>query len=407
MKIYQVGGAVRDKVMNVRPQDIDYVVVGATIDEMKKMGFHQVGKNFPVFINPQNGSEYALARKERKTGNKHNEFEFIFDPSVTLKEDLERRDFTCNALAYDEETQEIIDEYNGLNDIKNKCLRAVNPTHFVEDPLRVLRLCRFTAQLDFTPTKKTLDLASRMVKEGMLQHLSSERIWQEILKALQTPRFEKFIETARTCEALKEILPEVEMLFQTPERTDFHPEGNSGAHTLLCLKQVAQSSAIIKFAVLLHDIGKTQTPKEILPSHHNHDYAGLELIKKICFRLKIPNEFKNFALLCCKQHMKLYLIRQMRLGTLVDFASNFLREDILESFISVCHADFFGRAYQISDEEKEIFLKNTTFLQKVTTILKDIKASDMPNFNEIPKDKDFAEHFRQYKIHQLKLRLSK
>ncbi|MCQ2740895.1 MAG: HD domain-containing protein [Alphaproteobacteria bacterium] len=407
MKIYQVGGAVRDRLMGIEPHDIDYVVIGATPQELIAKGFHQVGKNFPVFINPENGFEYALARKEIKIGPKHTDFEFVFSPSTTLEEDMERRDFTCNALAYDEESKTIIDYHNGKEDIKNKILRAVNPSHFIEDPLRVLRLCRFAAQLDFTPDQGTLELASKMVAQNTLQYLSAERLWQEIYKALQTSHFEKFIITARQCGALKEILPEIELLFQTPERTDFHPEGNSGAHTLLCLKQVTEAAAKIKFAVLLHDIGKTLTPKDILPSHHNHDHAGLEIIKKICSRLKIPNDFRDFALLCCKQHMKLHLVRQMRLGTLVDFASAFLKNSTLKDFIEVCHADFLGRDYHITDEEKSTFKQNADFLRKVVDILKNIKASDMPNFNQMPKDKIFAEKFRQFQISVLKQFLNK
>ena len=408
MKIYQVGGAVRDKLMGITPHDIDYVVVGADAQELLDKGFHQVGKGFPVFINPKNGSEYALARKEIKTGQKHTDFKFIFDKTITLKEDIERRDFTCNALAYDEENDIIIDYHNGEKDIKNKLLRVVNPKHFVEDPLRVLRLCRFAAQLDFTPTQDTLELASKMVAQGMLQHLSAERLWQEIYKALQTPRFEKFIMVARQCNALKEILPEVELLFQTPERTDFHPEGNSGDHTMLCLKQVANNSAKIKFATLLHDIGKTLTPKEILPSHHLHEISGLELIKNICRRLKVPNDLRNFALLCCKQHMKLHLVQKMRAGTMVNFTLALLKQPYdLEDFITVCKADFFGRAYICSAEECSDFKANELYLKKAADVLKEIKASNMPNFNEIPKDKTFAEKFRQYQIQQLQLRFIK
>ena len=403
MKIYQVGGAVRDKLMGLTPHDTDYVVVGATPQELLSLGFHQVGKDFPVFISPKNKCEYALARKEIKTGNKHTDFEFVFDNTVTLADDLERRDFTCNALAYDEETNTIIDLHNGQQDIKNKLLRTVNPTHFVEDPLRVLRLCRFAAQLDFTPTQDTLELASSMVVQGMLQHLSAERIWQEIYKALQTPHFDKFIVIARQCGALKEILPELELLFQTPERLDFHPEGNSGEHTLLCLRQIPQASAKIKFATLLHDIGKTLTPKEILPSHHNHETSGLPLIRQICQRLKVPNDFKNFALLCCKQHMKLFLVQKMRLGTLVDFVLSLSGlPSNLQDFITVCRADFFGRACSISDKDTDFFNANGAYLKKVAAILKNIKASDIPNFASIPKDKTFAEKLKQYQISVLK-----
>ena len=216
MKIYQVGGAVRDKLMNRSPQDIDYVVVSSTPEEMLNKGFKQVGKNFPVFINPTNKCEYALARKEIKTGNKHTDFKFIFDESVSLEEDLMRRDFTCNAIALDEETSQIIDPFNGANDIKNKILKHINSKHFIEDPLRILRMCRFAAQLNFDIAPKTFLLATQMVSDGLLKYLSPERIWQEILKALQTNNFELFITAAQQCGALQQILPEIVSLFSIP-----------------------------------------------------------------------------------------------------------------------------------------------------------------------------------------------
>lgn len=399
MKIYPVGGAVRDKLMNKTPHDTDYVVVGATPEQMLELGYKQVGKHFPVFINPADGCEYALARKEIKTGPKHTDFQFVFDKTITLAEDAKRRDFTCNALFFDAENNKIIDYHNGIQDIEQKILRHINSDHFIEDPLRILRMCRFCAQLDFTPADETLALTTQMVESGMLRHLSGERIWQEILKALRTPHFEKFVVTAHQCGALGEILPEVEKLFTTPERTDYHPEGNSGAHTLLCLKNAENESDIVKFAVLLHDIGKTKTPRHILPSHHGHDAAGEPLIKDICRRLKIPNVFRDFALLACKQHMKLHLVRKMRPGTLVDFIAQVApNTDILDKYLTVCRADYFGRARDIPLEEKQQFLEDEAFLKLTVQIVKNIKPTDMPDFDTLPKDKDFAEKFRNFKI---------
>ena len=237
MKIYEVGGCVRDKLLGKEANDFDHVITGATSNEMLRLGFKQVGKNFPVFL--KNGQEYALARQEIKTGDKHYDFKFIFTPDITLQQDLERRDFTCNALAYDKENDKIIDYHNGINDIKNKILRHVNSAHFPEDPLRVLRMCRFSAQLDFTIVPETLDLAKSMVSQGMLAHLSAERIWQEIYKALETPHFDKFILSMRECGALKDILPELDEMFSTPENPKTHPEGNVGAHTILAIQYVA------------------------------------------------------------------------------------------------------------------------------------------------------------------------
>ena len=403
MKIYQVGGAVRDKLMGMPAHDTDYVVVGATPLQMLEKGYKQVGKGFPVFINPQNQCEYALARKEIKTGPKHTDFKFIFSPDITLSEDLERRDFTCNALALDEETNKIIDEHNGQEDIKNKILRHVNTEHFVEDPLRVLRLCRFAAQLSFETAPETLELAKQMVNAGMLDYLTPERIWQEIFKALQTSHADKFIETARTCGALKTILPEIDHLFDTPERLDFHPEGNSGAHTLLCLRQAANETPLIKFAVLTHDVGKALTPKEILPSHHKHDLNGLEVIRSLCQRLKVPNRFKDFALTACANHMKLHLIRQMRPGKVVDFIAALTgnHQNDIDNFIAVCRADYFGRGKEVSTAEKADFENAADYLRKVAQILIPLKATDMPDFENIPKDNFLKEKFKNFKIQKL------
>lgn len=403
MKIYQVGGAVRDKLMGIPAHDTDYVVVGATPQQMLEEGYKQVGKDFPVFINPQNQCEYALARKEIKTGPKHTDFKFIFSPDITLSEDLKRRDFTCNALAFDEETGTIFDEHNGIEDIKNKILRHVNTEHFVEDPLRVLRLCRFAAQLGFEIATETLDLAKQMVNSGMLDYLTPERIWQEIFKALKTFRVDKFIETARACGALKIILPEIDHLFDTPERLDFHPEGNSGAHTLLCLKQAANETPLVKFAVLTHDVGKALTPKETLPSHHKHDFNGLEVIRGLCQRLKVPNRFKDFALAACANHMKLHLIRQMRPGKVVDFVAVLTgnHQNDIDNFIAVCRADYFGRSREINADEKNEFENSAAYLRQAAQILTPLKASDMPDFDTLPKDNLLKEKFKNFKIQKL------
>lgn len=408
MKIYPVGGFVRDKLMNKEPQDIDYVVVGATPEQMLESGYKRTGKHFPVFINPENGREYALARKEIKTGPKHTDFEFIFDASITLEEDALRRDFTCNALIFDEDNNRIIDYHNGQKDIEQKILRHINSEHFIEDPLRILRMCRFCAQLDFTPADETLRLTTQMVKDGMLKHLSSERIWQEIFKAMQSRHFENFITTARQCGALKAILPEVDKLFDIPERTDYHPEANSGEHVLLCLKTAADETPLVKFAVLLHDTGKIMTPKDILPSHHGHETAGLPLINDICNRLKVPNAFRNFALLSCKNHMKLHLVQNMRIGTLVDFITSIAKsEENLENFLAVCHADFFGRKRDIPQSEQKKFFDNIAYLKNAAQIVNHIKPSDMPDFERLPKDNTFAERLRHFKINTLKAALKK
>ena len=248
-----------------------------------------------------------------------------------------------------------------------------------------------------------MSLARQMVKDGALAHLSAERVWQEIYRALETKNFDIFITTMQDCGALDKIMPEISALFATPERLDYHPEGNSGAHTLLCLKNVALQSPKIKFATLLHDIGKTLTPKDALPHHHGHDATGPELIKSICSRLKVPHEYKNFAILCCQNHMKLHLIHQMRASTLVDFTTSLGK--YIDDFITVCQADFFGRGYKLSQNEQTEFYENASLLQKAHKILSAVKATDMPDFSTLPKDKSFGRRFRAFKINILKQKL--
>lgn len=404
MKVYQVGGSVRDRLRGRQPQDYDYVVTGASPEEMLARGFVRVGKDFPVFLHPESKEEYALARKEIKTGCGHADFSFIFDPSVTLEEDLERRDFTCNAIAFDPQTGEYFDPFNGRKDIENRVLRHINTEHFQEDPLRVLRLCRFAAQLNFTPAPETLELVARMTAEGQLAHLSAERIWKELEKALRFPDFPRFIQTARACGALDAVLPEVNRLWNTPERTDYHPEGNSGDHTLSALEQAAEGNALVRFGILLHDIGKIVTPAEILPSHHNHEQNGLEIIRTICRRLKIPNHYRDFALTACHYHMKFCKIPEMRIGTLVDFCEDLIRsgEKDFENYIAVCRADMHGCKRPVSAEEDARFEQNADRLRQVVKILQNVRAADMPGWENLPKDERFGQLYREYRIRRVR-----
>ena len=402
MQIYMVGGAVRDMVLGQTPHDKDYVVVGATADEMLARGFVQVGKHFPVFLHPDTKEEYALARKEIKTGDKHTDFKFVFGPDVTLAEDLERRDFTCNALVYDMESGKVQDLVGGLNDIKNRVLRHVNSAHFGEDPLRVLRMCRFAAKLNFAIAPQTMALARQMVAAGILQHLSPERIWQEFYKALETPHFVKFIAAMRECGAWQALLPELEQLWHTPERTDFHPEGNSGAHTLLTLKQAETLDGVSKFAVLMHDIGKIATPPEILPRHIGHDAAAAPIINRICKRLKAPNKYCAAAQTAAAQHMRFYAVPQMRHATLRDFVADLSRQfrddENLERLIAVCRCDLYGRALPPSAENIADYENAVARCQKVYDRLSQVRADDMPNFAALPHDASFFERWRQYQI---------
>ena len=266
-KLYLVGGAVRDELIGVEPHDQDFVVVGSTIEEMLQKGYKQVGKEFPVFLDIM-GNEVALARKERKIGDKHGDFEFQFDENVTLEEDVLRRDFTVNALAKDIKTGEIIDYVNGQQDIKLNRLRAVRPDTFIEDPLRVFRAARFSAQLNYEVEPLTKRLCWKMAQEGMLKHLSAERVWKELEKALQPNNCsEKFMEFLLEIKALEDWFPEFIDLANAKEQKKFHWSENSFKHTMIALSRVQDCSAKIKFAVLCHDLGKGNTPENILPKH--------------------------------------------------------------------------------------------------------------------------------------------
>lgn len=402
MKIYQIGGSVRDKIMKIVPHDFDYVVVGSSVKKMIELGYKQVGKNFPVFINPQNGCEYALARKEIKTGPKHTDFQFIFDETITLKQDTERRDFTCNAIAYDEENDILIDYHNGISDINDKILRHINSKHFIEDPLRILRVCRFAAQLNFSIAPETMELAKDMVNNEMLKHLSPERIWQEIFKALKTQNFDKFILTAKKCGALNYFLPEIEQLFSIPERTETHPEKTVGNHTIMALKYAAKFKPEIKFAVLMHDIGKLKTPKNKLPFHSNHHLDGVTIINQICNRLRIPNSFKKFAVLSCRYHTDFAEIEKISYNELVNLADA-LSQSTINDFIKVCEADFFGRAIKYPTSKFKI---KENILNKTTSIIWPIKATDMPNLNQISEKQIIKEKLKTYKISILQKNLT-
>lgn len=405
MQIYMVGGAVRDMLLGIEAQDRDFVVVGSSPEEMLNLGFECVGKDFPVFLHPETKEEYALARKEIKTGDKHTDFEFTFDSSVTLEEDVLRRDFTCNSLVYNPETGEIIDLTGGKQDIANKIIRHINSEHFVEDPLRVLRMCRFAAQLNFAIAPETMELAQKMVGEGMLKHLTAERVWQEIYKALNTKHFSKFILAMRDCGALKVILPEVDKLWQMPEILQYHPEGNSGDHTILVLEKGEELPPLTKYALLLHDIGKTTTPPDILPHHYMHDINSTTLVQKIGKRLKVPKAFTQAAYTAALYHMRFFKVPDMRLGKLRDFVAavtnDFRDENLLNLLFEVCWCDMCGRALEPSAEEQSRYKKAIEICHQVFVILSPLKATDMPNFDKLPKDASFATKWREYQIIQL------
>jgi tRNA nucleotidyltransferase (CCA-adding enzyme) len=345
MQIYLVGGAVRDQLLGQPVTERDWVVVGSTPQAMLALGFKQVGKDFPVFLHPQTREEYALARKERKIGAGYYGFECQFDASVTLEEDLLRRDLTINAIAQNEQGQ-LIDPFGGERDIKARRLRHVSEA-FVEDPVRVLRLARFKARfhyLGFEVADETRTLIYRMVKQGELNSLVPERVWQEWEKSLQTAHPEVFIKTLREAGALSVILPELDALFGVPAKPQSHPEIDSGVHTLQVVASLRQLAAAPEsiFAALTHDLGKAATPREMWPSHAGHDERGEPLLMALCERLRIPSVYRDLARQAVRFHLKLHLGRALPNETILDVligVGAFRQSPQLQALLQISAAD--------------------------------------------------------------------
>jgi tRNA nucleotidyltransferase (CCA-adding enzyme) len=350
MKIYLVGGAVRDELLGLPVKERDWVVVGAQPQELLDRGYRPVGKDFPVFLHPQTNEEYALARTERKTGPGYHGFDTRFSPDVTLEQDLERRDLTLNAIAKDGDTGALIDPFGGANDLRNRVLRHVSNA-FVEDPVRVLRAARFAARfapLGFTVAPATLQLMRDIAAKGELQALVAERVWQEMYKALQMPAPWKFFEVLREAEALPVIFPEIAALFGVPQPEKWHPEIDSGVHTMMAVEQACRLSTdpIVRFAALVHDLGKGTTPPDEWPRHVAHEQRSVPLIEKLCARLRIPNAFRDVAVLVGRHHLVMHKADEVRPSTLLDLLEHldaFRRPDRVEQFILACEADARGR----------------------------------------------------------------
>lgn len=349
MKIYLVGGAVRDKLLDYPSDENDWVVVGGSPQEMIDQGFQPVGQDFPVFINPKTGEEYALARTERKSGHGYQGFSFYTAPDISLEDDLVRRDLTINAMAEDEDGQ-IIDPYGGLQDLNDKMLRHVSDA-FIEDPLRILRVARFAARyhhLGFTIAPETMSLMQNLVRSGELAHLVAERLWKETERALCERSPDIFIQVLRDCGALAELFPEVEKLFGVPQRADYHPEVDTGIHTLMSLQQAARLSncAKVRFSVLVHDLGKGITPDDVLPSHKGHEARGLPLVKDVCDRFKVPNEHRQLAMVVTEFHLLCHKALELRPETILKLLKGLgalKSAERFEDFLLCCEADARGR----------------------------------------------------------------
>jgi len=349
MKKYRVGGCVRDRLLGLPVKDHDWVVVGTTPQQMLDAGFRPVGKDFPVFLHPQTNEEHALARTERKTGPGYTGFSFHAAPDVTLEQDLARRDLTINAMA-ETETGELIDPYHGQQDLKDRLLRHVSPA-FVEDPVRILRVARFAARfadLGFRVADETRQLMQQMVDNGEVDALVPERVWQETVRALQEDTPSRFFEVLRDCGALSRLFPEIDRLYGVPQPEQHHPEIDTGVHTMMVLQQAVKLSAdpAVRFAALVHDLGKGITPEEQWPSHLDHEENGVPLVEALCDRYKVPNEFRDLAILVTRYHLHYHRAAELRVTTLLntlEAVDAFRRPQRFEQFLLACEADSRGR----------------------------------------------------------------
>jgi tRNA nucleotidyltransferase (CCA-adding enzyme) len=353
MDIYLVGGAVRDRLLGRPHVERDFVVVGARPDDLLALGYRPVGKDFPVFLHPDTGEQYALARTERKTGPGYYGFATRFSPDVTLEQDLARRDLTINAMAQSA-VGEIIDPYGGRRDLEARLLRHVSPA-FVEDPLRVLRVARFAARfasLGFTVAPETQELMRAIVASGEMEALVPERVWAETERALGEDSPVTFFEVLRDCGALAAVFPEIDALFGVPQPEQWHPEIDTGIHTLQVLEVAAALSrdTTVRFAALVHDVGKGLTPRDAWPRHLGHEEAGVHLIERMADRLRIPNEHRELAAMVARHHARVHRVAEQRPGTvleLLEFTDAFRRAERFERFLLACEADARGRGPEL------------------------------------------------------------
>lgn len=365
MEIYLVGGYVRDQLLGLNTKDRDWLVVGATADELLKKGYRQVGKDFPVFLHPETNEEYALARTERKTSAGYSGFSFNANAGVTLEEDLARRDLTINAIARSD-NGDLIDPYNGQADIKAKILRHVSPA-FIEDPVRILRIARFAArfaELGFVIADETLALMQDMVRSGEVDSLVAERVWQETMRALAEKTPARYFEVLRECGALEKLFPEINRLWGVPQPEKHHPEIDTGVHTMMVLTQAAKlsSDTKVRFAALVHDLGKGTTPKSQWPKHIDHESRGVPLVAALCDRYRIPNDYRELGMIVAKYHLHYHRAAELRadtfLKTLVSLDA-FRRPERFELFLLACEADSRGRpGFENKDfEQPDIYRK--------------------------------------------------
>ncbi len=388
MQVYCVGGAVRDELLGLSVQDRDFVVVGSTPTEMEAAGYKPVGKDFPVFLHPNTRDEYALARTERKTAKGYKGFQVHADPDVTLEQDLARRDLTINAIAKDE-SGHLIDPYSGIQDLKDKVLRHVSPA-FSEDPVRILRAARFAARfIDFDVAPATMDLMREMVEKGEVDALVPERVWQEISKGLMEEKPSRMFEVLRACGALKKIMPELDVLWGVPQPANHHPEIDTGVHVMMVIDYAAskQYQLPVRFAALMHDLGKGTTPKDLLPRHIGHEQRSVDLLQVLCKRLRVPNDCKELAHIVAKFHGKVHQVEEMRPETLLQFLveTDAIRQpQRFGDFLLACECDIRGR----TGYETQTF-------EKADLLLSLLKAASEVDAGAVAKLQDTPDQIKQ------------
>ncbi len=399
LTVYSVGGAVRDELLKMPVKDRDYVVVGSSVDEMLKRGFQAVGKDFPVFLHPKTHEEYALARTERKISKGYKGFTVHAESDVTLEADLARRDFTINAIAKAADGQ-LIDPFNGQADIQKKIIRHVGKA-FIEDPVRILRAARFSARfVDFAIAPETMQLMQKMVVDGEVDALVPERVWQELAKGLMEKQPSRMFDVLQRCGALQRLIPELACLWGVPQPAQYHPEIDTGIHVMMAVDYAAkqQFSLPVRYAVLMHDLGKGTTPKEVLPRHIGHDIRGAKLVTEVSQRLRAPNDCHALAYMVAKFHIKAHQVLVMKAETLLNFLIDLdaIRQpERFEYFLQACEADSRGR----------LGLENTA-LPEADVIRKALKAATQINAGDIAKQYAEPEHIKQA-IYQARLALVK
>ncbi len=401
MKVYRVGGCVRDSLLGITGKDIDWVVTGATVEQMQAEGYKAIGRDFPVFLHPDTKQEYALARSERKVAPGYHGFEFNTSPDITIEQDLLRRDLTINAMAEDEDGN-IIDPYGGKKDLEARLLRHVSDA-FGEDPVRVLRVARFAARyhsLGFRLADETNALIRQMGESGELKALVAERVWSETSRALDETSPAVFFQTLRDCSVLHHLFPEIDALFGVPQTAKFHPEVDTGVHVMMALQKSAELGFDnqTRFAVLMHDLGKATTASDILPSHHDHEARGVTLVKSFCQRWKVPKAHTELALITTEFHTHVHRAFELKATTLLDFLTRvdiFRKPERFKKLLDACLADTQGRL-----GFEEVDYPQAEFLCRLTDLLRQADLSAIKQ--QGLQGKALGEAIRDYRLQLIK-----